>query len=190
MQINDNIIQGLTAAVMAAEAGRHTVAEVFLQRTLEAARRMMADLLVDLDRPPQTATAERSASGIGVLVVDDAIDLRLLFRRALERDGAFTVLGEAGDGLEAIEQARLLKPQVILLDVAMPTLDGISALPQIREAAPEAVIIVLSGFGAHQMDAKALEAGADAYLEKGVATPDIVEVIMKHLPQPGSAPTG
>lgn len=202
VEINDNIIQGLTAAVIALEAGSESSTGLYLQRTLDAARRMMADLLAPLDGhdldpsdlirddPPPGHLEEGAlmpstssdGSGVGVLLVDDAEDLRFLFRYTLQRDGRFRVVGEASDGLEAIAKAEALQPQVILLDVAMPKLDGLGALPRIREAAPQAVIIVLSGFGGEKMADRALAAGAAAYIEKGAATPHIIEIIEDHLP--------
>lgn len=202
VEINDNIIQGLAAAVMALEAGRGDAAGRHLHQTLDAARRMVADLLapldgVDLDpsdlvrdeAAPATAGGSASsadpverAGRVGVMLVDDAEDLRLLLRYTLEADGRFVVLAEAADGAEAIERAAEVQPDVILLDVAMPRLDGIGALPRLVEAAPEAVIIVLSGFGADQMEGRAMAAGAAAYLEKNEATPQIVDIVLRHLP--------
>lgn len=202
VEINDNIIQGLAAAVMALEAGSADSVGQYLQRTLDAARRMMGDLLAPLDGhdlDPADLIRDHPAPGhldegvlslvtlpedhgVGVLLVDDAEDLRFLFRYTLQQDGRFHVVGEATDGVEAIAQAEALQPQVILLDVAMPKLDGLGALPRIREAAPDAVIIMLSGFGGEQMADKAIAAGAAAYVEKGAATPRIIEIIEEHLP--------
>lgn len=108
-----------------------------------------------------------------VLIVDDTPDLRDLLRLALESDG-FDVVAEAGDGREGIDVARLQRPDVILLDLAMPVMDGLEALPTLRQVCPEAKIIVLSGFGAAQMTRRALAAGADGYLQKGVALKTIL----------------
>jgi CheY-like chemotaxis protein len=203
VEINDNIIQGLVSALMAAEAGRHDDAQRMMHRTLDATRRMMADLLAPLDghdldpadlirdRPAptdgkvgETGAPDRPSAGpssIDVLLVDDAAELRFFLRHILEETGRFNVVGEAADGIAAIEQALQLQPRVVLLDVAMPKLDGLGALPHIRKSAPDAIIIVLSGFGAEQMQAKAMDAGAAAYIEKGAATRDIVRIIGEHL---------
>lgn len=102
-----------------------------------------------------------------VLVVDDVRDLRMLLRMALEADGSFEVVAEAENGLEAIEQAGAHQPDLVVLDLSMPVLDGLEALPRILEAAPEADVVVLSGFDGSRMRAPALAAGAVAYLEKG-----------------------
>lgn len=79
-----------------------------------------------------------------VLVVDDGPDVRLLVRRVLARRPRFEVVGEAVDGLEAIEAAARLQPHVVLLDLAMPNLGGEDALPRIAEVAPDSMITVFS----------------------------------------------
>ena len=102
-----------------------------------------------------------------VLLVDDVADLRFLLRVVLENDGAFQVVGEAGDGLTAVELAAQLHPDVILLDLSMPTMDGLEALPRLREVAPTCAIAVLSGFEGSRIGESTSALGADAYFEKG-----------------------
>ena len=109
-----------------------------------------------------------------VVVIDDTEDLRDLMRIALTR-GGMTVVGEAGNGLEGIETVRTAQPDVILLDLSMPVMDGLQALPHLRRLVPTAKIIVLSGFGAGQMADRALESGADGYLQKGLSLSGIIE---------------
>lgn len=103
-----------------------------------------------------------------VLVVDDAPDLRLVVREALEVDGGFTVVGEADDGMKGVELASRLQPDLVVLDLAMPTLDGLSALPHIREVAPEAQIVVLSGLARGPLESQVIAGGAVGFLEKGI----------------------
>lgn len=104
---------------------------------------------------------------VRILVVDDAPDVRYVIGRVIERHAAeWQVVAEAADGEEAIEQARIQQPDVVLLDVSMPVLDGLEALPGIRSAAPGAVVIMLSGFDSATAASQALEAGAHAYLTK------------------------
>jgi signal transduction histidine kinase/CheY-like chemotaxis protein len=109
-----------------------------------------------------------------VVVIDDTEDLRELMRIALTR-GGMTVVGEAENGLEGIETVRAERPDVVLLDLSMPVMDGLQALPQIRRLVPTATIIVLSGFGAAQMADRALASGADGYLQKGLSLSGIIE---------------
>lgn len=101
-----------------------------------------------------------------VVLVDDTADLRELMRMALTR-GGYTVVGEAGDGRQGIEVCAAEQPDLVLLDLAMPVMDGIEALPGIRRRCPAARIVVLSGFGADQMAARAVAAGAHGYVQKG-----------------------
>lgn len=112
-----------------------------------------------------------------MLLVDDAADIRMLVRMGLKRDARFEVVAEAADGREAVDQARVHQPDVVVLDVAMPVMDGLEALPQIREVSPASRVVILSGFTAERMEPGATEQGADAYLEKGTPLPRIIEVL-------------
>jgi len=102
-----------------------------------------------------------------VLIVDDVADIRVLLRMTLTRDEGFDVVGEAGDGLEAISQAEQHQPDLVVLDLSMPVLDGLEALPRILAVAPGARVVVVSGFDSSRMRDPALAAGAVAYVEKG-----------------------
>jgi signal transduction histidine kinase len=108
-----------------------------------------------------------AAVGHRVLLVDDVPDLRFLLRVVLETDGSFEVVGEAGDGESAVELCGLTRPDVIILDLSMPTMDGLEALPRLREVAPDATIAVLSGFEGARVASSTTRLGADAYFEKG-----------------------
>lgn len=119
---------------------------------------------------------------LGVLVVDDVADIRLLLRLALEGDGRFEIVGEAGDGSEAIDAAGRLRPDVVLLDLAMPVMDGLEALPGIRAQSPESKIVILSGFNARELSAEALSLGASSYMEKGEIADRLVPHILQHFP--------
>lgn len=121
---------------------------------------------------------------IRVLLVDDAADIRMLVRMGLRRDGRFDVVGEASNGVEAIERAEEHQPDVVLLDVAMPVMDGLEALPKIRDVAPRARVVILSGFTSESMHEGATAQGADAYLEKGTPLPRIAELLAEVVGRP------
>src|SRR3712207_5097808 len=109
-----------------------------------------------------------------VLLADDTPEIRLLVRMALELEGGFEIVGEAGDGAQALHIADDQRPDAVVLDLAMPVMDGLEAIPQVRKATPDTKIHVLSGFNSAQMEREALSVGADAYLEKGVPPTRIV----------------
>jgi signal transduction histidine kinase len=126
---------------------------------------------------------------VRVLVVDDTPALRALTRVVLEGTG-FDVVGEAGDGLMGVNLATELVPDLVLLDLAMPVMDGLEALPRLREAVPEARVVIVSGFERRAMESQVLEAGADAYLQKGLPPDDMLEVLRTLFPeQRGSRPS-
>lgn len=113
-----------------------------------------------------------------VLLADDVRDLRFLLKLSLERTGRFNVVAEATTGVHAIELAEMYQPDLVLLDVAMPELDGLEALPRIREVAPNSVVVILSGFQADTVGPSARDAGAVAVLEKGIRPQDLVHELL------------
>lgn len=123
-----------------------------------------------------TGLQARTAS---VLIVDDTPDMRLLLRTVLGHVDGYVVVGEAGDGAAAVEAARRLRPDVVLLDLAMPKMDGLEALPLIKEAVPQCHVIVLSAFESSRMEKPALAAGATAYVQKGTPPAELVAVIAR-----------
>lgn len=122
------------------------------------------------------AAAAVAEDPLRVVVIDDTADLRQLMRIALTR-GGMEVVGEAGNGIDGIATVRSARPDVVLLDLSMPVMDGLEALPQIRQEVPDATIIVLSGFGASQMAKRALASGADGYIQKGMSLAGILDYI-------------
>jgi DNA-binding NarL/FixJ family response regulator len=115
------------------------------------------------------------------VIADDANHLRLLLRTVLERSGRFDVVGEARNGKEAIAETTRLTPDLTLLDLKMPIMDGLEALPQIRAAVPSTLVVVLSGLEADAMAAQALAAGAAAYLVKDLNIAHVVEQLLSLL---------
>ena len=110
---------------------------------------------------------------IRVLVCDDVEAFRALLRYTLQEDPGIEVVGEAADGMAAIQAAERLQPDVVLLDLSMPVLDGIDAIPVVLERAPGTRVVALSGWGADRMEQASLEQGAVAYVQKS----DDVEAI-------------
>jgi CheY-like chemotaxis protein len=204
LEINDNVVQGLTSAAYALEHDDQRAARSFLDRTLTAARHMMDDLLEpqgqqirpgDLIRAhaanlepevpltsetapvPKHVAQDSETAQPRILIVDDAEDIRMLLRLKLANQGFYEVVGEAGDGIEAVDRARELRPDLVLLDMAMPKMDGLQALPLIREALPDVRVIVLSGFNQATLEEEAMAAGADRYVVKGGSMRDLLDVI-------------
>jgi DNA-binding NarL/FixJ family response regulator len=104
---------------------------------------------------------------IKVFVADDVPDMRALVRFALEDSPDMVVVGEAGTGAEAVAGVGETRPDVVLLDLSMPDLDGLEVIPVVREQSPETGIVVFSGFEAARMRGPTLELGAHRYVEKG-----------------------
>jgi DNA-binding NarL/FixJ family response regulator len=84
-------------------------------------------------------------------------------------------VGEAGDGRSAIERIAETQPAVVLLDLSMPDMDGLEAIPQIRQVDPDIAIVVLSGFSVDRMGKPARKRGADSYVEKGTPLAELRE---------------
>jgi len=101
-----------------------------------------------------------------VLVVDDSLDIRTLLGLMLRRDGRFEVVGEAVDGRQAIELAGRLQPDLVVLDRQMPGLGGIEAMPGIREACPNAEIVLYTAAADPETETLALHAGAIGTIQK------------------------
>ena len=114
-----------------------------------------------------------NGSEIGVLICDDVDAMRKLVGYVIGLHAGLCVVGEARDGNEAVAEAARLQPDVILLDLSMPRRTGFDALPEIKQVAPAARIIVLSGFAASTIEVDVLALGAERYIEKG-ADPDMI----------------
>jgi diguanylate cyclase (GGDEF)-like protein len=108
-----------------------------------------------------------------VVLADDTASIRQLIALNLELDRRFEVVGEAANGADAVALVEALAPDAVVLDVAMPVMDGLQAIPLIRRASPSTKVVVLSGFGAARIEDEARDAGADAYVEKGVSATEL-----------------
>jgi len=114
---------------------------------------------------------------IRILLVEDHVVVRQGTRQLLEREQDLEVIGEAGDGEEAVRLASQLKPDVIIMDVAMPKLSGIEATKRIKALLPLTIVLVLTGYDYDEYIFSLLEAGAAGYLLKDVSGDQLIDAI-------------
>ena len=117
---------------------------------------------------------------IGVLIVDDLVFIKMVLRDVVEKAG-FRVVGEASDGQEAIEMFQDKRPDVVLLDITMPKMDGIAALKKIMEINPEANVIMCSALGQQRLIVQAIQLGARDFIVKPFREERVVSAIKKVL---------
>lgn len=139
------------------------------ERRIAAATRSPETLCPGKHTVSETPSASAPAvDPVRVLIADDSADLRDLLRDQLSTNPRYLVVGEAADGQEAVGQAAFLRPDLVLLDLAMPHLDGLQALPEILAVTPTTRVVVFSGFNESTARERALAAGAHAYVVKGL----------------------
>jgi DNA-binding NarL/FixJ family response regulator len=119
------------------------------------------------------------AKKITVLLVDDHSLVRRGFRRLLEDEPDMDVVGEAGDGEEAIRQARALHPRVVVMDCALPGMNGLDATRRIIEDTPDIAVLMLSMHSEHTWVRQAIEAGAKGYILKNAMDLELGSAIRK-----------
>ncbi len=119
------------------------------------------------------------ANKLTVLLVDDHALVRRGFRRMLEDEPTFQIVGEASDGLEAVKMAQELRPDAIVMDCALPQMNGIEASRQIMAKLPNTAILMLSMHSEDTLVKQALEAGARGYILKNAMDLDLVSAIKK-----------
>ena len=115
---------------------------------------------------------------IRVLLAEDHTLVRQGFRRMLEDDPRITVVGEVGTGLAAIEQSRLLNPDIVVMDLSMPELGGLEASAEILKENPKVKILILSMYSNEAYVRKAFEVGAKGYILKNAIEVDLTRAIM------------
>ena len=114
---------------------------------------------------------------IRILLAEDHVVVRQGTRQLLEREPDFDIVGEAGDGEEAVRLASQLKPDVVIMDVAMPKLSGIEATKQIKSSLPSTSVLVLTGYDYDEYIFSMLEAGAAGYLLKNVNGDELIGAV-------------
>ena len=115
-----------------------------------------------------------------ILLVDDAAFMRMLIKDVLVKSG-FNVVGEAQDGFEAIEKYKALEPDLIIMDITMPNMDGLTALKEIKKDHPGAKIIMCSAMGQESYVVEAIKSGASDFIVKPFQNDRIISTVNKVL---------
>ena len=115
-----------------------------------------------------------------ILVVDDAAFMRMMLKDILTK-GGHEVIGEAANGIEAIEQYGKLKPDLVTMDITMPEMEGVDALKQIKQNDPKAKVVMCSAMGQQLMVVQAIQAGAKDFIVKPFQAERVLEAIKKAL---------
>ena len=133
-------------------------------------------MTIAAEATPHFANGAKRARAV---IADDTPALRVLFRRIIERSAGAEVVGEAADGRQAITVVGASQPDVVFLDLAMPVLDGLEAMPELRRCAPNARIVLLSGFDSVSLESAMAASGADGYIEKDLDPQTFVERVLE-----------
>ena len=113
-----------------------------------------------------------------VLICDDAAFIRMMIKDILTKNG-YNVAGEAENGLKAVEKYNETKPDLVMMDITMPEMDGIQALKKIKEADPNATVIMCSAMGQQAMVIEAIQSGAKDFIVKPFQADRVLEAIKK-----------
>ena len=113
-----------------------------------------------------------------ILIVDDTLFMRIKLKSLLEKCG-YQVVGEAANGLEAIDKFKVLSPDIVLMDITMPEMDGISALKEIKSIDPKAIVVMVSAMGQERSVKEAIAAGARNFVVKPFQDDKIKDVLAR-----------
>ena len=116
----------------------------------------------------------------GILIVDDASFMRMMIKDILTKNG-FEVIGEAENGIKAVDKYKELGPELVIMDITMPEMDGIQAVKEIRNVNPDAKIVMCSAMGQQSMVIEAIQAGAKDFIVKPFQTDRVIEAVKKVL---------
>lgn len=115
-----------------------------------------------------------------MLLVDDAAFMRMMLKDILSKNG-YSVVGEAENGIKAIEKYNELKPDLVMLDITMPEMDGINAAKGIKQADPNATIVMCSAMGQQAMVIESIQAGARDFIVKPFQPDRVLDAVKKVL---------
>ena len=115
-----------------------------------------------------------------VLIVDDAVVMRMMIKGILSKNG-YDIVGEAQNGVEAVEKYNVLSPDLVTMDMVMPEMDGITAVREIVADHPDARIIMCTSMGQQALVVEAIQAGAKSFITKPFQPPKILETVEKVL---------
>ncbi len=113
-----------------------------------------------------------------ILICDDAAFMRMMIKDILSKNG-YNVAGEAENGAKAVEKYAEVKPDLVLMDITMPEMDGIQALKKIKAADPSAMVIMCSAMGQQAMVIEAIQAGAKDFIVKPFQAERVLEAVKK-----------
>ena len=113
-----------------------------------------------------------------ILICDDAAFMRMMIKDILTKNG-YTVAGEAENGAKAVEKYSEVKPDLVLMDITMPEMDGIQALKKIKELDPSAVVVMCSAMGQQAMVIESIQAGAKDFIVKPFQADRVLEAVKK-----------
>ncbi len=111
-----------------------------------------------------------------ILIVDDAMFMRTVLKEILVAEG-YEIAGEACNGLEAIDMTKELQPDIVTLDITMPDMDGVTALPQILAACPNTKVIMCTAMGQQQLVIEAIKNGAKDFVVKPFTKSRVIQAI-------------
>jgi DNA-binding NarL/FixJ family response regulator len=131
--------------------------------------------MADFSHPPLAV----QSSPRRLLIVDDVAEVRADLRTLLDLAGGIEIVGEAANGVEAVQQVQAIHPDVVLIDLEMPLMNGYDATRKIKMHSPDSRVIALSIHGYPAAQAQARAAGVDAFIIKGAPLSDLVQEILK-----------
>jgi CheY-like chemotaxis protein len=114
-----------------------------------------------------------------LIIVDDAVDLRGLLVLALGRDERLEVVADVGDGKQGVEAVHEHRPDLVLMDISMPVMDGLTATREIKSSYPDLLVAILTGYGDDRVAEQAARAGADAFVDKTTPLARLADILIE-----------